>query len=643
MRCRRILYTILALLPCVAAPAQDYAVELLPDKKVIYVDKLGLPGNTSLMEVLRMLPELVVREGNDFLIGYDVFLDSKSLAHNKNGMLATMKLFEVEKIEISTSAVAAQQRNGMAGAITIVSREMPRGLSGSVTTNLNTLWEAYPNANINYSSDKLEVRANLGLEYYNGGSENYFEKEQGLRRDVGNDTISERTFQETARVYLKYKFTDKDQLKLWVLESYGLDNRDTYISSTNTHRLPDVGEDICRVMHLRDTDYVRMSKMNLGAFTEYEHTFREDMKLSLSADYIQDSNREGQHSLDGVVPDVPKTLRAESRMTLPLYVQGVKKLKMDFGGNTDYNIIDRETARGRALYMSPFLEFDYNSTKLKLNAGARYQHYGYSYGRPEREPDSRATDGLTYNLNTLWQMAPHHALRFLTTRNLIKPSLEQVYPQLRSTDVTGPYVGGGKGIRVPAMYSFELDYITDWVTGGHSFVANLGFSYDYVDGLGDVVQKFDDQNRKFYQAYSNTGVNNIFKSRANLIYSYGILSVGLAGNWFHNIKTLDDGTDHVDSFNLAVSPVFSFSNSWTLSGTFRYNNAQTSRDSRIGECLYSNLRLSKTCGNWIFSAVFCDIFGYVSRNYEYLDGGYVYTVYDQYPRCLELGITYRIG
>ena len=179
--------------------------------------------------------------------------------------------------------------------------------------------------------------------------------------------------------------------------------------------------------------------------------------------------------------------------------------------------------------------------------------------------------------------------------------------------------------------------------GQHGFVTNLSLGYDKVDGLVNMVQRYDDGRQRFYLTYANSGNDDILTAKGNLIYSYGIFSAALAGNWYHNMKKTDRKSDNIDNFNISLSPVFRFSNDWTLSGTLRYNNAVVRNDSKIGSCIYSYLRLSKTFKKWIVSAMLSDIFDYVSENYEYKEGGYYYTMYDQYPRYFEIGVTYRIG
>lgn len=622
---------------------QDYAVELQTDKKVIYIDKLGLPDDTSLLEVLYMIPELVVREGNDFLSGYDLMLDSKSVAYNKNVILATMKLYEVDKIEISTSSTASQQINGMAGIIKIVSKEISEGFSGSATLDGNTLWTVNPYVDLNYRTGKLEINGNIGLQYYSNETSKVFRNELTSVYESGESLDKEHYFQETTRLYMAYTPTEKDKIKFWLLGGFDNDRRTNFVNTLQVESRPDMGQNIYWAATVADTNHFRASHFNLSAFAEYEHVFHDEMKFNFSADYISDVNKNGTVTLKGVTADKPEVVRSEAKFTLPFLPPGTKLLNMTLGGNMEYDQNDKTIIESRSIYASPFLELKYESPKWKLNSGVRYQHFDFLYGKTDEQLYSDGSDDVTFNVNTLFQLATHHALRFFVTRNIIRPTFDQMYPVMMWDVSRGIYVYGNRDLKPASMYSYDFDYVTDWNIGDHKFMADLRFGYDRTDGLFTMIQKYDVSSRKFYLTYKNAGVNDIFKTMADVMYRYGIFSVSLAGNWFHNIKREGGKIDNVDNFNIAMSPVFSFRNNWTLFGTFRYNDAMVSNTSRIGECIYASLRLSKSFGKWIVDVALSDIFGYLSENYEYKADGVYYTMYDQYPRCFNVGVTYRIG
>lgn len=623
--------------------AEKYTVELQTDKKVIYTEKLGLPDNTPLIELLQMVPELIVREGEEFLEGYDIFLDSKSVAYNKDVLLATMKLQEIKKIEISTSATASQQRNGMAGSVKIVSRDMEEGLSGTLAANASTLLNVTPNLNVNYRSGKFELRGNVGLQYLSTDQTYRYYRETPPTATVGKDTVQNRYFEETARIHLQYSPSSRDKIKLWVLESFDLSRKITSNYLIDSEKRPEMGEHIFVIADGTDTVFAKASFFNFSALSEYEHIFRNDMKFNLSADYIQERRRSGEKSLEGAVPEVPQTIRAEVKLTAPFLSHGVRSLDLEIGGNAEYGINDFAKTDSRTLYASPFATLKLSLPGWTAEAGFRYQYYGFDFERSREGLFSKGQNDFTFNVNSLWQIAAHHALRFFVTKNIIRPTFEQMYPSFYWDLKRGTYVCGNKSLEPASMYSFNLDYITDWTVGEHSFIADVSAGYDRVDGLVNTAQQFNSEYKKYYLTYVNTGINNILTAKANLMYKYGIFSVSLAGNWYHNFTKNEGTIDNIDNFNIAMSPIFSFRNNWTLSGTLRYNDGLTNNTTREGECIYARIRVNKTFGRWILSAAFSDIFGYQGERYEYDGGTYSYTEYDQYPRFFEIGATYRIG
>lgn len=634
----------LSLLPAaVQGQARDYTVELQTDKKVIHIESLGLPDNTPLIEFLQMVPELVVRECEEFLEGYDIFLDSKSVAYNKDVLLSTMKLQEIKEIEISTSATAAQQRNGMAGSVKIISRNMEEGLSGNLTANASTLLNVTPNLNINYRSGKVELRGNVGVQYLSAEQPYKFYRESPPTATLGRDTVRTDYFEETARIHLQYTPSSRDKIKLWVLESCDLIDKTTVSNLVDVEHTPNMGDNAYVIGNGTDTSFSKLSSFNFSALSEYEHIFRNNMKFNLSADYIQERKYSGNKSLESVAPEVPQTIRTEIKLTAPFLSPGVRSLNLEVGGNAEYGINDLSKTQSRTLYASPFATLKFSSPEWKAEAGLRYQYYGFDFERLTEGLFSKGQNDFSFNVNSLWQIASHHALRFFVTKNIIRPTFEQMYPSFYWDLNRGIYVRGNPSLKPATMYSFNLEYITDWSIGEHSFIADASAGYDRVDGLVNTTQKFDGEYKKYYLTYVNTGINNILTAKANLIYTYGIFSVSLAGNWYHNFTKNEGVSDNIDNFNIAVSPIFSFRRNWTLSGTLRYNNGITSNTKREGECFYARIRVNKTFGKWILSAAFSDIFGYLGERYEYTGGKFTYTEYDQYPRYFEIGATYRIG
>ena len=102
------------------AYAQNYALEVLPDKEVIYIKKLALPGNLSVKDLLLMYPSILNRNVENAIERYEVQLDDKTIGAANDEILVATKLREIEKIEISSSPSVTQQKNGQGGVINLI-------------------------------------------------------------------------------------------------------------------------------------------------------------------------------------------------------------------------------------------------------------------------------------------------------------------------------------------------------------------------------------------------------------------------------------------------------------------------------------------------------------------------------------------
>ena len=127
--------------------AQDYFIEVTPDKKIIHLTGTILPEDTPVQYILQIMPELIVRNDINFS-NYDLQLDGKSVGASRNNILFMTDIKDIEKIEISTASVSTQQKNGMAGVINFVSAKPAEGLEGEVSLEAATIPNIMPDAEV---------------------------------------------------------------------------------------------------------------------------------------------------------------------------------------------------------------------------------------------------------------------------------------------------------------------------------------------------------------------------------------------------------------------------------------------------------------------------------------------------------------
>lgn len=107
---------------------QDYLLEIKPDQKVIHPELFNLPPDTPINAILMTIPELITRSNVAFS-NFDIQVDGKSVGESRDVILFSTVIADVEKIEVSTSSVTTQKKNGEGGSINIIFKDPEKGLA----------------------------------------------------------------------------------------------------------------------------------------------------------------------------------------------------------------------------------------------------------------------------------------------------------------------------------------------------------------------------------------------------------------------------------------------------------------------------------------------------------------------------------
>ena len=618
--------------------AQDYFIEVTPDKKIIHLTGTILPEDTPVQYILQIMPELIVRNDINFS-NYDLQLDGKSVGASRNNILFMTDIKDIEKIEISTASVSTQQKNGMAGVINFVSAKPAEGLEGEVSLEAATIPNIMPDAEVSYKKGKLELTGYGNMQYYNPTQKKKYTSEYKNSLDIGSIQDNFKYLQATARVSAKYNFTEKDELKSWVLfSSSGENNFQTQEYARTIQGLSPLGPEWIYYSMQNDTSYSNNRTRILNVIAEYKHTFKEDHKLTVSAEYQMD--REDQCANYAV----PNTLDGEIKYEVPLFVGDRRKLQMKLALNYTGKIVETNDAGSSSLYLSPLAEFKYTSDKWTVLGAARYQMYDRNYALKEnlKSQDFNSIEhDIIGNINALWQFDPHKAIRLIVSRNLLRPSDEMLYPEMVWYQSKKEWILGNPLLQRAYMHTVEADYIMDWEKKGRYFTFDAGLQYNRADDLIETVRMHDKESGKFYNTFLNSGTNDILAANMLLIYSHNIFSLAFAGNVFCNFKKGNGIPDHYNYFNLSATPVFNFEGGWNLSGKLVYNSAVLQAESQLGECLLACIRLDKKYKQWLFHIELNDIFDYVSLDNTKVNENIVATEYDMYHRYFGIGATYQ--
>ena len=145
---KKLIFVFALVLGCMSSYAGDYTIEMEPSKQIIYLSRLGLPPDTTLETLLKTMPELMHR-GDILFDNYDIQCDGKSVGESRDVILLQTRVDELEKIEVTSSSVATQSRNGQSGTINIVYKTPSDGFGGDVNVSASTEVDLIPSVNVN--------------------------------------------------------------------------------------------------------------------------------------------------------------------------------------------------------------------------------------------------------------------------------------------------------------------------------------------------------------------------------------------------------------------------------------------------------------------------------------------------------------
>ena len=678
---------------------EQYAIEIKPTKKVIHIEQLGLPANTSVQEVLEIMPELLNRggTGNVMYENYSIRVDGKDVSVDRDKLIEQTLVDAVDVIEISSSPTASEQKNGQGGVINIKLRPVAEGFSGDAIMDVGTDFSkavvVHPMVYLNYKKNNLVIRGNIMMGYERSKYTSFNTMSQPfVAKTVRNDSIYQEGTtdapvsyrQESARFFLNYSPSQRDQLKFWLWESFESADQNMAIQNTTLYDMTDYFAKrggifgfnrICNMSETNTKAKVDRSRLSVVTNAEYIHKYAIGGELNLEFGYnyapeyryekTEEINQRGVplpyfSILNNAV--APHELSGTFKSKHPLLATGnPHQLKFEYGVNTTYNtnatkqaegdgVQDKETRKFtrhtsvKSLYASPYFQFDYTYGPWYLQFGARYQYFGREVRDVDLKTFRKNQHDVTANVSLSCQVAPNHNLRLLGARNIVRPGDLQLYDYMVFNSRTRTYVKGNSDLRSTSYYNVDLNYIYNLDKDKHKLITNISASYIYVIDVVTPVTRWTgvDANRYSYITYINDGNKNVTSLNASVYYSYDIFSMAFAGNVYGNFHQVNGVNDYHAYYNLNLSTIFSFKHHWMLSGQLMYNSAISTSSSEIGDCFYAKLRVAKTIGQWNIQAELVDVFEYVSVDKTYLPkSGYATKTYDKYHRLFKIGFSYK--
>lgn len=611
-------------------------MEITNTKKIIHVDRLGISANTSVQEVLYLIPELLSRSADNPLENFSIQLNGRSVGMAASVILMQTKVAETDVIEISISPETSEQKDGQGGVINIKLKPVTtEGTSGAIMADFSTMGDILPSVMVNFKRNRFWLRSSLTMQHVNYDKTSESKLKTFLQDNTYMDTTLTKYNQETVKLDMGYAFTDRDELKVNLLESY---------STTRTHsnmgieKMLDVtsyfdpgGYPLFQKTTFVMFDTISDNSLNLETNVQYEHKYRNGGSLSVQAEWnynptMKESTtyaRRNEH-VNIIAPDDSLNVtfdetrqhqiltEIKTKHTLARLVNADKldvtaglntngTFRADSSGNIHHGY-GRPYRSGEEIvsynvYISPFAEAELTQGKWHFQAGARYQAFTYCYDKKE-EDDKFTNSTVTGNVSIKYSFSDHQTIRFMGARN-IRRDREEMYP----------------------LHDTELNYLFDHKSNDTYLLANIG--------------------AHFIHANDNIGYSNVNSLNGQFYIEHKKFAMAFAGNLYRKSQHRSEESNHFWYFNLNFTPVFNLEKDWTLSGKFTYNSPISSIGQNLGECFYTQLRASKSIGRWDFTVEFDDILDYVSYDTYSEPDGTETREYDLYQRSVWVGFSYR--
>ncbi len=673
------------------AQAQNI-VEIKPDKKVVHVDQLALNSSANVRDALDIMPDLLNRSSENIIDNYSVQVDGQDVGSSIDVVLTQTILAEVDVIEISTSPSVSDQKNGQGGVINIKMKAPEEGFHGDVMLDGSTEWNVMPSVLMSYKKDKWAIKGSVMMEYYNPTIISYTERISPSSILMSYDTTDSRYMAETAKFEAKYR-TNSDEVKINVWESYAYVNNNGYAALCQDRpvdgrkvRYESGKWNMERFLGV-DTALIETGKLNVVAKFNYKHTFSNKGTINASVNYDYSPNQNisttfydvdyycsiseqfGQvryykaddynaphqlgaelktkHEIGRWSDDHYLELEGGANYQLRASELNNKENKYRLGARSEESVLNYKNI---SHYVSPFFKFSYYYKTLTLQAGARYQYQKQTIGSQlSASVDSNDTTHVVRshdwvaNININWQVVPHHNLRALASRSLIRPTVQQLSPIMYYNQKQDKYYRGNPDLSATQVYNADLDYSYDFRNEKHNLLLDVGMSYLHVMNPIRQVMREDAEWRTVYTTYKNdySKPTNVLNLNLLLCYKVGVYSLFFTGNTFYKLQHQGDALQARLTGNLAIANNFNFSSGWALSFKLIYNSAIWTDSEIIGDCFSANMRLSKTWGHWLVHAEINDIFNDSAMD-KGKDGDVNITrLYDPHQQCVAVGFAYQ--
>ena len=605
-------------------------MEVRPDVKTIYPDRMGLAPNTTLAEALQTLPELTLNGTNSLASEYTLSVDGATYNLSVEAYLSQTRISEIKKIELTTNGITGSLP-GVMGQIKVTTKDVEKGLHANADLSLSTRGEVAPSLSASWLKGKWKLVGDLSTAWRNVRNETQAFNVGSLQRTTSD--IRKHPVTEVGKWKAEYKDV-QNTFKLNFTQMYSYTDEKTNKFVYNSL------QDLARISHTHNDHVTEKQNINVGL--SWEHEFNVNHKITFGAQYgYAYTPKENWEEIPyGVTDEVINRLNwgficdwnHANTYAANVSYKGIfsSQVKLDAGLNYDYSVRknDQHTeyvvkdpiteqeleqqedtdVKSKSHNLQSFVQVVYDPDPFwHIILGGRGQYIKHSFKNYSSYTESIGDkDFSCWQGSAMVSFSPsqNHTIMAGYNRRMQMPTAQQLYPVYFLQDVATQkwYLRGNTDLKAPVFNIFNL---------GYSFQKNpwdAALDIRYFINSNIIGNKLIGMNIVGHGFY-NYMVDNI--KRQN------VLTINASGSWHNDWLSIISGLNYrhsglknypeegesntstvwTDRITARVMANIDWGKGWTSAITEVYTTGVKTETSKTEGEWFSVLSLGKTWNN----------------------------------------------
>lgn len=604
----RYLISALIALMFVGAVAQDSdlpPVELKTTSRIIYPERMGLSGSTSLLETLQLVSELNFNGFDNMLNNFVVKINDEKCTDNAITILQLMPVSDVESIEIDMSGL-----QGIEGTLNINTKVLKNGthgyadLSADTRGGINGMVKVGDHSGpatyfMSISSRHVSAKTTTDERYLNGSSTD-------LLTDKFTDNHNSTTLQSVDAGAI-FKFS-QDQLKLRLHRSgYNIDKNGntlaTYQKATS---------------QIQDETIIK--KTYYFADARYQHNFRPDNMLELRVNYTNNYQPQMNDVTEVLDGNLSKALyngyQTSSRLSsLNMTARTISSRIPHFKYEVGIESVLAHTKQNDAIYdnqilklgnefkytsntFAPYAELAYSvSSHVTIEAGYRVHFLHYACRHKDYDYWSANYINQMWRAGLRYLLDQHSSFGLDYSHRINEPTVAQNYPY-PVLNITNPnsYIRGNENFELPTYEVVDLSY--SYTKPKFTFTANTRY-YHIANGLSMVRDDSFVGPRTMY-IWKNGAACNSIAVNLSAYAHFGVFSMTAGFSYTSSRYSNEQKDNNNDYFMFRLMPMVHVGQSMSVTALINFKGPQTSYYFKNDSYWNLALRFNKSFGTrWV--------------------------------------------